>query len=247
MWVGDVRQARVWGLTRKVWYEVTVAALHDAGSVWSEEVVSAYTGSPAPRARLAGAPSDASLVGEGLGSVTVGWEPPADDGGSPVAGYEVWYITGRDLSAQGFWVMSGDMLGSDLREWVIEGLVDFEEYYVIVAAVTEPGRGMFSRRVYAVPGRGALDPPAAPTSIRLVAEGDGSVTVGWEPPQAEEGRPPPTGYRIPYRPAAPEPGSQPNPGGWSASSEFGSKAREGTVAGLDNNIWYEIRVASDCR
>ena len=241
----DVRQLRVQALTRDVWYEVTVAAVHDRGLVWSEETVSAYSGGAVPRwFRLPGAPADVRVVGEGLGSVTVAWDPPADHGGSPVSGYEVWYISLSGLFEDGSWVMSGEMLGGDAREWVIEGLVDFEEYYVIVAAVGESGRGVFSQRVYAVASRGGLDPPAAPKNVRLVAEGDGSVTVAWDSPEAEEGRRPPTGFRVRYRPAAIEPGSQPNPPGWPGSSRFASNVREGTVEGLANDVWYEVRVAS---
>ena len=66
----DAREGRVWGLTSNVWYEVRVAAVHDAGLVWSEESVPAYAGSRAPGVRLAGAPSAVRVVGEGLGSVT---------------------------------------------------------------------------------------------------------------------------------------------------------------------------------
>ena len=241
----DAREGRVWDLTSNVWYEVRVAAVHDAGLVWSEESVPAYAGSRAPGVRLAGAPSDVSVVGEGLGSVTVAWEPPGDDVDASVTGYEVWYIVRSDyLSGEGSWVMSGGLLGDDVRGWLVEGLVDFEEYLLVVAAVTEAGRGVFSRPLYAVPGRGGLDPPAAPTNIGVVAEGDGSVAVGWDAPEAEEGRPPPTGYRILYREAADDPGSEPNLAGWFSSSRFGFNVRQGAVQDLVNNTWYEFRVAS---
>ena len=195
--------------------------------------------------RLAGAPSDVSVAGEGLGSVTVAWEPPGDDVDASVTGYEVWYIVRSDyLSGEGSWVMFGGLLGDDVRGWLVDGLVDFEEDLLVVAAVTEAGRGVFSRPLYAVPGRGGLDPPAAPTNIGVVAEGDGSVTVGWDAPEAEEGRPPPTGYHILYREAANDPGSEPNLAGWFSSPHFSFNVRQGAVQDLVNNTWYEFRVAS---
>ncbi|MDE0289260.1 MAG: fibronectin type III domain-containing protein [bacterium] len=241
----DAGEARVWDLDPNVWYELTVAAVHDDGRVWSEESVVAYSGGRAPDARLADAPSDATVTAEGLGSVTAAWEPPADDGGSPVTGYEVWYIVRSDyLSGEGSWVLSDGMVGADVRAWVIDGLVDFREYNVTVAAVTEAGRGVFSPLVYAVPGRGEQEPPAAPTNIVVVAEGDSSVTVGWDAPEAAEDRPDPTGYRIRYRAAADDPGAEPNRGGWFSSSLFGSVARQGAVQDLVNDTWYEFRVES---
>ena len=240
----DARVARVWDLDPNVWYELTVIAVHDDGHVWSEESVVAYTGS-APGVRLAGSPSDVRVTAEGLGSVTLAWGPPGDDVASSVIGYEVWYVVRSDYqSGEGSWVMSDATVGADARAWLIEGLVDFQEYYVIVAAITEAGRGKFSPLVYAVPGRGGLEPPAAPTSIRVVAEGDGSVTVGWEAAEVEEGRPQPTGYRIRYRAAASDPGAEPNLDAWFSSSLFGSEARQGAVQRLINNTWYEFRVQS---
>ena len=240
----DVREGRVWGLTRNVWYELRVAAVYDGGLVWSKESVAAYAGSRAPGVRLAGVPSDVRVTAEGRGSVTVAWEPPADDGGSSATRYEVWYVTSQGVLSEGSWVMSDGMVGGDARLWVVDGLVDFKEYYVMVAAVTEAGRGVFSPLVYAVPGRGGLDPPAAPTNIRVIAEGDGSVTVGWDVPEAEEGRPSPTGYRVQFRPVPIRPGSQPNQSNWVASpSVFGADARQGKVERLVNDVWYEVRVA----
>ena len=239
----DAREGRVWSLTPRAWYEVRVATIYEGGLVWSSDIVAAYAGSDTPGVRLVGAPSHVRVVAEGLGSVTVAWEPPTDDGGATVASYEVWYITHRELFSDGSWVMSGGLVGDDVRGWVIDGLVDFEEYLVIVAAVTEAGRGVFSPLVYTVPGRGGLVPPAAPTNIRAVA-GDGSVTVGWDAPEAEEGRPSPSGYTIQYRAVSTGPGSAPAPDLWFSSSHFSSNVRQGAVPDLVNDTWYEFKVSS---
>lgn len=245
----DERQGRIAHLENGVWYEVTVVALHDSGREWSDDSVLVRPGGQVPTARPPDHPVDVRVVAEGAGSVTVTWEPPANDGGPVVTGYEVWHIPRKDRSKDTAedaeavrWTRADGRLDSDVHRHVVEGLVNFEEYQVIVAAVNEEGRGMFSPQVYGVAGRGELDPPAAPTNVRVVAEGDGSVTIGWEAPEAEEGRSLPPGYLIWHRIAATDPGAEPHSGSWFDSSDFSSEIRQGTVTDLANNTWYEFTV-----
>ena len=248
----DSRQGRVSGLTSGVWYELRVAARYgDDDSVWSDGSVLARPGTVAPVVRPPGILSAAYVNAAGSGSVRVEWEPPADDGGSAVTGYEVWYVLRQDRwqdssekADEVVWMQSGGLLGADVGSHVVEGLVDYQEYIVVVAAVNEVGRGLFSADLYAVAVRDDVDPPGAPVNVRVVAVGDGSVTVGWDAPVGEDGRPSPTGYRVRYRTAVVTPGSQPSPSKWPGSVAFSSDAREGTVQGLTNDTWYEFRVES---
>lgn len=90
------------------------------------------------------------MSAEEPGSVTVEWEPPIDDGGAPITGYEVWYVLEQDRSAQTFeeaeevpWTRAGDTPGPDARGHRITGLVDYQLYNVIVATLNEAGRGSF--------------------------------------------------------------------------------------------------------
>ena len=242
------RQATVPRLTRGVWYELTVVAMHEAGDVWSDEAVSVRPGSNGAAEQLPGAPSKVSVVAEGPGSATVVWESPTDGGGAPVTGYEVWHISRQEYQTDNadeatavVWTKSGEVLGSEARQHVIAGLVDFQEYYVIVAAVNRVGRGLFSDEIYALPGRDGVDPPDAPTNVRVLAERNGSVSVGWEPPPAEEGRATPTGYRVRYRRAATGTNSKPSVDNWS-SVYADVSAREAELSDLANDVWYEINV-----
>ncbi|MCY4368250.1 MAG: fibronectin type III domain-containing protein [bacterium] len=235
----DVREGTVSGLTNGVWYELRVQSRLGH---WARERVFARPGTGLPDERLPGAPTAFRVVEEGSGSVTVGWEPPAEDGGSAVTGYEVWYRHGEASTGGGSWVQSGEALGPDTREHAISGLVDLEEYRVTVAAVNDIGRGPFVGDLRALAGRADLDPPAAPANVRLAGEGDGSVTVAWDAPEPENGRPLPKGYRVLYRRASSEPGSVPDRSGWYASPTFGADSRSGTVSGLRDGVWYELRV-----
>ena len=147
----DNRQARVRDLTNGVWYELTVIAQYgDDQWEWSDDSVLARAGEAAPEVRPPDAPAAATVITEEPGSVTVEWEPPVDDGGAPVDGYEVWYLLEEDRSTQTYeeadevlWTRAGNGLGPDARGYRITGLVDYKLYNVIVAAVNEAGRGLF--------------------------------------------------------------------------------------------------------
>ena len=241
------RQATVPHLNNGVWYEMWVASIGSEGwSYLSEEVVPARPGVEPVGERLLRAPRDVRVVGEGAGSVTVAWDAPADDGGSPVTGYEVWYVRYQDRWADGAdevtWVRSDEILGGDALRIVIEGLADYQEYHVVVAAVNRVGRGSFSDEVSAVAGRNALAPPGAPVNVRLAEVADGSVTVAWDAPESREGQAAPSGYVVLYRTAATEP--RPPAAGWRRAAYVGADVLEWAVVGLTNGVSYDIRVAS---
>ena len=149
----DNRQARVRDLTNGVWYELTVTAQYgDDQWEWSDDSVLARPGEAAPEVRPPAAPAAPTVSAEEPGSVTVEWDPPVDDGGAPVTGYEVWYALEQERSAAWTyeeaenvpWTRAGDTLGPDARGYRVTGLSDYQLYNVIVAAVNEAGRGLFA-------------------------------------------------------------------------------------------------------
>lgn len=139
-------------LTNGVWYELTVIAQYgDDKGEWSDDSVLARPGKAAPEVRPPDGPAATTVSAEEPGSVTVEWESPVDDGGAPITGYETWYALEQDLSSQTYeeadevrWTRAGDTLGPDARGYRITGLVDYQRYNVIVAAVNEAGRGLFA-------------------------------------------------------------------------------------------------------
>ena len=238
----DARSGEVTDLQNGAWYEFKVAS---EGGDRSMDGVLARPGEGSFGGRPPGVPNGFRIVTEGEGSVTVTWEPPADDGGSAVTGYEVWYVASSALTAAEIpWEMSGSRIAGDVREHVVSGLVDFREYTLIVAAVNDAGRGPFTDDLYGIAGRSVLPPAAAPTNLRVVDEGDGSVTIGWDPPDPRRGRSAPGSYQVLYRRMAFEPGSRPSPWLWLSSEVLDADVRQGRVTGLTNGAWYQLRVAS---
>lgn len=140
----DVREGTVSGLTNGVWYELRVLSKNGE---WHEESLSARPGEDSSAARLPGVPSGFRIVAERRGSVTVRWDPPTDNGGSQVTGYEIWYVPSSDRwRSPAPWMPSGEVLGSEVREHVVSGLVDYQDYSVIVAAISDKGRGRFAEK-----------------------------------------------------------------------------------------------------
>lgn len=103
----------------------------------------------------------------GDGQATVSWQPPIDDGGSPVTGYTV---TAEPGGASCSWV-PGPLTCT------VAGLADGGVYTVSVTAQNATGSSIPSDRVEVRPS----GPPATPSSVRAVA-GKAEATVSWNPP-----------------------------------------------------------------
>ena len=157
----------------------------------------------APR-NLAAAPGDAE--------VTLTWEPPADDGGSAVTGYQ--YQVDR-----GGWKSAG---AAAARSVTVTGLENGRRYTFAVRAVSRTGPGAVAT-VRATP----RTEPSAPRNL-AAAPGDAEVTLTWEPP-ADDGGSAVTGYQ--YRV---------DQGGWKSAGA--AAARSVTVTGLENGRQYTFAV-----
>ncbi len=140
------------------------------------------TGPPvvAPGAPLIGG------VTPGDGSVTVTWNPPASDGGSPITGYQV-----RVVDAAG--ATSGPLrpAAADASSLVVTGLANGQSYRFDVAADNVAGTSSASGLSAAVTPRGIA---GAPTAVTAVA-GNASATVTWVGP-ASDGGSALTGYEV---------------------------------------------------
>jgi predicted phage tail protein len=128
---------------------------------------------PGAPAGLSAAPGDAK--------VTLSWDPPASDGGSPVTGYNVYYATSADFK----W--AAGVTGTALA---LVGLVNGTPYYFRVTAVNKVGESQPSSVVPATP----VTVPGVPAGLTAAA-GNAQVTLKWDTP-ASDGGSPVTGYDL---------------------------------------------------
>ena len=137
---------------------------------------------PGAAARTAATPLAAPSVPESLtatagdGEVVLEWTEPADDGGSPVTGYEYRHAAGSFVPEDTPWRSAGLSL-----EWTVTGLTNGREYAFEVLAVNAAGAGP-ATSVTATP----FTTPGAPLHLSGVP-GDEQVTLTWDAPSSDGG------------------------------------------------------------
>ena len=214
--VGNVGSVGVDNLTNGVAYTFTVAAVNTLG-----QGADSAASDPVTPATVPGAPSGLSVLG-GDGQVTLGWSPPASDGGSPVTGYVVTpYVSGVAQPSL--------VYPSTATVETVTGLADGTTYDFTVAATNAVGLGAPSP---ASPDVTPATVPGAPSGLSVLG-GDGQVTLGWSPP-ASDGGSPVTGYVVtPFVAGVAQP-----------SLAYPSTATVETVTGLADGTTYDFTVAA---
>ena len=164
-------------------YVFEVRALNGAGPGAAAKAVATPLGMP----RMPSVP-ESLTASAGAGSVFLEWTAPADDGGSPVTGYEYRYAAGDGVPEDTPWQSAGLSL-----EWTFAGLTNGQPYVFEVRALNSawaPGRRR--RRCHAARPK----MPSVPESLTATA-GDGEVFLEWTAP-ADDGGSPVTGYEYRY-------------------------------------------------
>jgi hypothetical protein len=156
----------------------------------------------------------------GVGEATVTWNIPANNGGSPIIGYDVTrYVSG---------VAQGTTSVGVVTQATITGLTNGTTYTFRVAAKNATGTGALSSESNAVTPRTV---PDAPTSV-TATPGAGQATVHWSAP-AFNGGSPITGYDVtPYIGAAAQ-----------TTTSVGA-APQTTITGLTNGTTYTFKVVA---
>ncbi|TLZ66884.1 MAG: hypothetical protein E6K12_05390 [Methanobacteriota archaeon] len=128
----------------------------------------------------------------GDGQVTLTWNPPSDDGGSPILLYTIY--RGTSSGGESF-LLTVPLVTTYIDLTVTNGVT----YYYQVSATTAAGEGPRSNEASATPNPPA-SPPDAPIALGATA-GDGVIALVWSPPGSDGGSPI-TNYNI-YRSTSP--------------------------------------------
>jgi outer membrane protein OmpA-like peptidoglycan-associated protein len=161
-------------LVNNVTYTVAVSAVNAAGE--GDHASGDVT--PLP---LASAPHDLAVVGAD-GALSVSWNAPTDDGGTPISGYHV-VATADELGT-----VTQDVDG-DATSATVTGLTNGVSYTVTVQALNDYGLGAVATAL-GVP----TTIPDAATDLVLTPD-DATIVASWTPP-ANNGGSAVTGYHV---------------------------------------------------
>lgn len=131
---------------------------------------------PPPPTTAPGPPQNLNLALTDADSFRIDWDPPSDDGGSPITDYGV--------AVQN--VGSGDIAGwvTNATSTSFDGVVG-ATYTVEVWAKNSQGSGSAQRAQITIPSTG--DVPGPPRNLSLTRTGSDGVRIRWDPPADDGG------------------------------------------------------------
>ncbi|XP_013148822.1 PREDICTED: twitchin isoform X2 [Papilio polytes] len=159
---------------------------------------------------------------------TVKWQKPDDWQGSDITGYT---LEKMDLDT-GNWVPCGEC-GPEPTEFTIKGLTPNHKYKFRVRAVNKEGESEPLETDGAIVARNPYDPPKAPGKPNIVDYDNMSVTLQWEPPSDNGGRPV-LGYVIEMKDKF--------TADWIEVGKLTEPKTEYKVEGLKEKMIYQFRV-----
>jgi fibronectin type 3 domain-containing protein len=165
------------GVTRH--YQVVASNCIEYGAASPEEGATTF--------ELPGQPQTvAAEAGPGAGEITLRWEPPTSDGGTPITEYRIY----RGLEAANLSLHDA----TSATDYLDVGLDHGTTFHYEVAAVNLVGEGAPTATVNAT----TFDAPTAVLDLSATAgPGAGQISLTWQPPLSDGGTPL-TGYRV-YR------------------------------------------------
>src|SRR5437867_4444093 len=185
--IGNVLTYTDTTVTNGVTYYYQVSAMNGAGEGPRSNEASATPSAPPPPSTPPSAPTNL-VATVGNAQVTLTWQAPASNGGSPITNYKIH----RGTTSGGETLVA--TIGNQLS-YSDGGLTNGVTYYYQVSAVNNVGEGPKSNEASATPTAPAT-PPGAPQGLGATA-GDATVTLTWSAPSSNGGSPI-TNYRI-YR------------------------------------------------
>ena len=156
------------GLNNGSRYSVTVTATNRVGTSAHSEPAERRPGT-APSA-----PREVTVT-HGDTRIEASWQPPSDDGGLGIAGYEITWVSSTGATGT---------IETAETSYTLQNLLNGATYTIGVTARNEAGTSPASSEASASPGAA----PDAPTAV-AVDRGDGRIDVTWQPPASDGGRP----------------------------------------------------------
>lgn len=198
------------GLTNGSSYSVTVTSVNGLGS----------SSPSAPAHHRPGTiPTAPAGVGatRGDGTIEVSWVPPLNDGGLPISGYVLDWVSSTG---------AGGTIETPGTGYTMRNLLNGATYTIRVSAVNEAGTSPAANSTSATPAAA----PGSPAAV-TVDRGDGRLDVTWQPP-ADNGGKPVLSYTVGWT----------APDGTTGSIE--TSATSHTFAGLTNGTTYTVTVTA---
>ncbi|KAH9498302.1 hypothetical protein Btru_006487 [Bulinus truncatus] len=127
-------------------------------------------------------------------SVTLTWQPPTDDGGSPLTGY---VIEKKDMTRP-TWTKV-EKVSPDKTTFSVQNLLEGSDYQFRVSAENKHGASEPLATDTAVKPKSKFDVPSKPLGpINFSDLDESSVTLSWKPPSTDGGQPI-KNYNVEYR------------------------------------------------
>ena len=208
-------------LEPKTTYCYRVLARNRVGLSEPSDVARAET-----EAVLPGQVRDLSAVAQGRSEILLDWQPPADDGGSPVTGYRI----ERSADEGASWLTIRANTGTANTSYMDRELGPGTLYRYRVSAVNEVGQGPPSEFAEAR----THGPPGPPLDLIAEAVSAEQINLRWSPPDTDGGRPV-TGYVLEF--------SSDGGGDWEVLSRLAGELTYGH-RGLRAGTVYHYRVSA---
>src|SRR5437870_185370 len=218
--IGNILAYSDTGLTNGHTYYYKVSAVNAVGDGPLSNEASATPTTPATKP---GAPRNLQAT-PGDGQVTLNWQPPSNDGGSPILLYTIY--RGNSSGGESF-LITVPLVTTYTDATVTNGVT----YYYKVSATNAIGEGPKSNEASATPSAPAT-PPGAPQGLSATP-GDTTVSLTWSPPSSNGGSPI-TNYKIYRRTAG---------GGETLIATIGNQLSY-SDGGLTNGVTYYYKVSA---
>jgi len=137
------RDAMVTGLKKGSWYRFRVRARNPMGA---GEYTTMH---PVMVADVPGAPKNVTVFDETVNSVKIAWDPPDDDGGSPIMGYVIQARSPNTTNSYGSptssdWVTKIELTDPDINLTKVTDLKERASYEFRIMARNDRGNGPFA-------------------------------------------------------------------------------------------------------